>query len=171
MEQLRAKLTPYAPLFLRLGIALVFITFGAQKLITPAQTRGEIQLLLNLGLGPVSVLNYYLGLTEVITGIALAVGVFVNIFAPVAVFLATSFLVSFFLKYQFHFDPGLYRDFAVIGGAAALWLYGAGPFSIDAWRAKKKGGAQSSPHSTTSNPTDTQKKEPVPQLPPPGVLQ
>ena len=170
MENFRAKLLPYAPLLLRLGIALTFLTFGAQKLIVPGQTRGEIQLLLNLDLGPVSLLNYYLSLAEITTGFMLAVGAFIHIFALVAAFLATSFLASFLVKYGLNFDPGLYRDFAVVGGSIALWLLGAGGLSVDAWRTKRKGGALSTPLQA-SRITDTKKKEPAPELPPPGVLQ
>ena len=52
----------YASLVLRLGLAIVFGLFGYQKLSVPEQTRAEIQLLLDIGLGSAAAINFYLGL-------------------------------------------------------------------------------------------------------------
>lgn len=136
---LRERWLPYAPLVVRLGLALVFVLFGVQKLAAPEQTRAEIQLLLSLKLGSAAAINYYLGLLEVMVALGLFFGIAVRMVSVLAALSLVSILLSFFVKYGVRFDPGLYRDFGLLGAAVSLWLTGAGPFSLDAWREKRRG--------------------------------
>jgi len=121
----------YAPLCLRIGLAAVFLLFGVQKLINPSQTSAEIQLLLNFELADATALNFYLGLTEVIVAVAFVIGLKVRLFALIASVLLVMFFLSFLIKYGLSINPDLYRDIGLLGGAVALFLLGAGPWSFD----------------------------------------
>ena len=55
-----------ALLVLRIGLAIVFLLFGFQKLSSPSQTTAEIQLILNfMPLAGAAAINFYLGLLEI----------------------------------------------------------------------------------------------------------
>ena len=121
----------YAPLCLRFGLAAVFFLFGMQKLINPSQTSAEIQLLLNFELADATALNFYLGLTEIIIAAAFVIGLKIRLFALIASVLLVMFFFSFLVKYGLSINPDLYRDIGLLGGAVALFLLGAGPWSFD----------------------------------------
>lgn len=121
----------YAPLCLRFGLAAVFFLFGMQKLINPSQTSAEIQLLLNFELADATALNFYLGLTEIIIAAAFVIGLKIRLFALIASVLLVMFFLSFLVKYGLSINPDLYRDIGLLGGAVALFLLGAGPWSFD----------------------------------------
>lgn len=125
------NLARFAPLIIRIGLAIVFILFGLQKLSNPSQTTAEIQLLLNWKLSNVAALNYYLGLTEIILAAAFFIGFKIRIAAVIAGFLLILFLSSFLAKYGFSINPDLYRDVGLLGAAISLFLTGAGPWSAD----------------------------------------
>lgn len=126
------------PLFLRLGLGVVFILFGIHKLSSPSQASSEIQLLLDIGIGPASALNYYLGLAEIIIAIALFLGISLNWAASVSALLITGIFGSIVYKYGLTQDPTLNRDIGLIGAALALWFIGPGPWSVDVWLKKRK---------------------------------
>ena len=120
-----------ALLILRAGLAIVFLLFGYQKLSNPSQTSAEIQLLLNLGIGAVAAINFYLGLTEIIVALALLFGIKVRLFGIVGAFLTASFLASFLFKFGLSINPDLYRDVGLTAIGLALAILGAGKYSWD----------------------------------------
>ena len=138
MSERLYRLKPYAPLIVRLGLALVFFLFAYQKLSIPEQTSAEIQILLDLGLGSAAAINYYLGLMEMIIALGLVLGVHVRFVSGLAALSLVGILVAFLRKYGASVDPNLYRDVGLLGAALSLWLTGAGPLSWDNWRAKKR---------------------------------
>lgn len=129
----------FAPLFLRVGLAIVFFLFGLKKLTHPGQATAEIQLILEFDLTHAAAINYYLGLTEMLVALALLVGFKVRGFALLASFLVSIFFLSFLTTYGLSINPDLYRDIGLLGGALALFLLGAGPWSID--NRKQKAGS------------------------------
>lgn len=136
IEELRKRLSPYAPLFLRVGIGFVFLFFAYHKLSVPEQGRVEIQGILEfLDLGAIAALNYYLGVAELLIAASFFLGWKIRWFAPLAAVLVGTFFASITLKYGLTNDPSIYRDVGVLGGVIALWLLGAGPMSIDARKA------------------------------------
>lgn len=141
---MRENLKIYAPLILRLGLAVVFFLFGYQKLSVPEQTRAEIQLLLDVGLGSAAAINYYLGLIELTIAFGFVLGAFIEYLAPLAAFLLFGFFSSFLWKYGINVDPTLFRDIGLLGGALSLWLTGGGAFSFDN-RRNKPGGEAATP--------------------------
>jgi|SRR3989344_5210308 len=121
-----------ALLVLRLGLAVVFLLFGYHKLSNPAQTTAEIQLLLNFsGLGAVAAINFYMGLTEIIVGIGLALGIKTRWIGLLAALLTASFLGSFLVKYGASINPDLYRDVGLTAIGIAIALLGGGKYSLD----------------------------------------
>jgi len=132
--------TDLALLILRVGLAIVFFLFGFHKLASPSQTTAEIQLIVNLGLGAVSAINYYMGLVEVIIALGLIVGIKTKLMGLVSAFLTASFLASFLVKFGISINPDLYRDVGLTAIGIAIFLSGGGRWSLDA-RAQKNQGS------------------------------
>lgn len=121
-----------ALLILRIGLAVVFLLFGYQKLSSPAQTTSEIQILLNfLGLGAASALNFYLGLTEIAVGLGLILGVKVKLLGFLAALLTTMFFASFLVKLGLSINPDIYRDIGLTAAGVTLVILGGGRFAIE----------------------------------------
>lgn len=76
-------------------------------------------------------INYYLGITEIIVATTFFLGFKVRLFSLLATVLVTMFFISFLLKFGITINPDLYRDIGLAGASLALFLLGAGPFSID----------------------------------------
>ena len=144
MDNLLTKLKPYAPLFIRLGLAAVFLLFGYHKLYEPEQARAEIQLLLDLGIGSAAAINFYVGLFEIIVGISFTIGYGIKYTAPLAA-LSLLGILGAILRSGVTIDPNLYRDLGLIGAALSLWLTGAGPLSLD----ERRGAPADAPQAQT----------------------
>ncbi|OGY59531.1 MAG: hypothetical protein A3B23_01060 [Candidatus Colwellbacteria bacterium RIFCSPLOWO2_01_FULL_48_10] len=125
------KYKDYGPLFLRVGLGIVFLLFGYQKLSVPEQTASQIQAILNVSLSLAAAANLSMGLAEILLGIGLIAGAFNRYVAPLAAAMVTLIFVSITLKYGIQNDPSLYRDIAIIGGALCLWFIGPGALSWD----------------------------------------
>ncbi len=123
------KLKISAPLFLRAGLGTVFLLFGLQKLIFPAQGTSEIQLIFTsepwqwtMSLGMASAMNYYIGLAEIMLGISLFAGWMIPYAAPAGALLILGIFASIWFKYGFNTeDKTILLDAGLIGAALALW--------------------------------------------------
>jgi len=122
---------------LRIAAAIMFMLAGARKLFNwPAGDPtggGSVKLLSQLGAA---------GVLETFGGGLLALGLFAR---PVAFLLSGEMAVAYF---QVHLPRSIWP--VLNGGMAAalycfIWLYisavGAGPWSLDAWRAKRRAPA------------------------------
>lgn len=125
------KKNDLALLILRIGLAVVFFLFGFHKLASPSQTTAEIQLIVNLGLGAVSAINYYMGLAEVVIALGLITGAHTRLFGILAALLTASFLASFLIKFGLSINPDLYRDVGLTAIGIAIAMLGAGKYSWD----------------------------------------
>ena len=143
----------YAPLALRIGLAVVFILFGIKKLADPSQTTSEIQLLLQLDLVDAAALNFYLGLIELAVASGFIVGFKVRILSIVSGFLVTMFFSSFLTKFGLSINPDIYRDIGLLGGSVALFLLGSGPYSLDQYFNKRD--YESKPQETHTESPDS----------------
>lgn len=130
-DQLALRFQRFAPVFIRLGLAVVFFLFGLQKLTIPEQTTAEIQLLMNFDIADAAAINFYLGIAELLIALSFAFGFLVRVFAIGAAFLLTMFFLSFLVKYGTSINPALFRDIGLLASSIALFLLGAGPLSID----------------------------------------
>ena len=137
---MEAKKLDIALLILRIGLAAVFFLFGFQKLSSPSQTTAEIQLIVNLGLGAVSAINYYMGLVEIILALGLVIGIKTKLVGLAAAVLTASFLASFLIKFGVSINPDLYRDVGLTAIGIAIALLGAGKYGWDARSQKNQGG-------------------------------
>ena len=120
-----------ALLVLRVGLAAVFFLFGFHKLSSPSQTTAEIQLIVNMGLGAVSAINYYLGLTEIILALGLLAGVKTKLVGLASALLTIMFLGSFLVKFGISINPDLYRDVGLTSIGLAIFFAGPGKYSWD----------------------------------------
>lgn len=130
-ESFATRYERFAPLFLRIGLALVFVLFGMQKLSHPSQTTAEVQLLTNFELVDSAALNFYLGLLEIAVAISFLLGFKIRLFALISFLMVSMFFLSFLSKYGVSLNPDLYRDVGLAGASIALFLLGAGPISVD----------------------------------------
>lgn len=137
-DSIALRFQKFAPLFLRFGLAAVFLLFGLQKLINPSQTTAEIQLLLNFELVDAAALNFYMGLVEILIAFTFVFGFRVRFFALVSSLMIAMFFISFLSKYGLSINPDLYRDIGLLGASLALFLLGAGPWSIERLLRKKE---------------------------------
>lgn len=131
MNEFFEKHKEWAPLILRIGLAIVFFLFGFQKLSNPAQTTAEIQILLEfLGLAAAAAINFYLGLTELAVAFGLLLGVRTRLFGILATLLTGLFFASFLVKFGFSINPDLYRDIGLAAAGLALVFLGGGKWSL-----------------------------------------
>lgn len=137
MTDFFSRYQKFAPLFLRFGLAIVFLFFGIQKLIDPGQATAEIQLILNFDFADVAAMNFYVALFELSIASALFLGLKVRLAALLATFFVSMFFFSFVATYKLSINPNLYRDLGLVGASIALLLLGPGPLSLDAWMEKR----------------------------------
>lgn len=128
----------FAPLFLRIGLAFVFLFFGIQKLTNPGQGTSETQLITGFELADAAAINFYLGLVELVIAVSFVLGFKVRLFAFVSSILVITFFLSFLTKFGVSLNPDLYRDIGLIGASIALFLLGSGPMSIDSFFTQKE---------------------------------
>ena len=109
-------------LFVRFGLAIVFLWFGIDKFFHPIYwlnawvPKWFVQLVGNIGLNGVN-LVYLIGVFEVVVGISLISGVFIK---PLS-FLGVIFLVSILIFTGI--DEVTVRDIGLIGGFLSLIVW------------------------------------------------
>lgn len=121
----------YGPLFLRIGLAAVFIVRGYPKLF--GGISGTAQFFESIGIKPGKFCAIVVGVVEFCGGILLLIGLFVQ---PVALLLAINMVVAIWkVKYQQGFSPpaggGWEFDLVLLLMALALLVLGAGAHSLD----------------------------------------
>lgn len=128
LDALADRYSSYAPLFLRLGLALVFLLFAYHKLnpATFGQGASEIRFLYDLGIGSSSALNYYVGLLELALGIFLLTGWHARLAGLVASGMIVFIWISYVRAQGLGVQPDLYRDLGLAGAGFALFLLGNG---------------------------------------------
>ena len=133
MEKLRATLKPYAPLFLRVGIGVVFFLFAIDKLnpATAVRPVAEIELILGLSRDAAMLFSRSMGTLELFIAVSFLLGSRIRWIAPLAAGMLVGIFSSTTLTFGLQNDPGLFRDIGLLGGTLTLWLLGAGPISLD----------------------------------------
>ena len=121
------KCATYAPLVLRITLALVFLNFGIDKLLHP-----DINIATMQGIGapatvPLPWANTLIACFELIVALFLLSGAGVRIMGYVAAVWSAGLILM--MGYW-----NLPQDIGLVGSALALAWLGAGPWSIDAIR-------------------------------------
>ena len=124
-------------LLARILLAAMFLASGYSAL---SDIQGTAAYFAGLGLGPVPLLAWVVGIFELVAGILLVIGFQTR---AVAVLLAVFTIVATYLGHygQGGGDPAaalmhnqaLLKDVAVAGGMILLALLGAGRLSLDSW--------------------------------------
>lgn len=140
LDNFSAKLRPYLPLFLRLGLGFIFFWSGLSKIVSPESAigvctnRGEaIDLVSSLYWLPfdpegfVWVQSYL----ELLLGVALLVGFWIRLSALVGVLV----FISFFVILDFAL---VWKNIGLLGATLALLASESDKFSLDSWWKNKK---------------------------------
>lgn len=127
------RMKSYAPVVLRIGLALVFLWFGSQQLLHMAMWIGLIpKSLVSMTGFTASTFVHFNGSFEIVFGLCLLFGFFTR---TVALLLALHMLD---ITYVVGYGATGTRDFGLSIAAIALFLFGMSKFSIDAWLEKRK---------------------------------
>ena len=124
----------WAAVPLRLGMGIILLVAGYQKLMAMDNT---VAYFAKLGFPVPAVTGWFIALLEFFGGAALILGLFVTYLGLIFTieFIVATFLVKL---------PGVgyaqsRLDIMILAAAAALYILGAGPWSIDSnWLYKKK---------------------------------
>lgn len=112
----------YSNLFLRLGLAAVFIWFGVDKFLNPQYwlsawvPQNAPAVVSKIGIGGLDVV-YASGVFELLVGASVLGNVFIKIFSVMAI----AFLVTVF--FTFGLNEVIVRDLGLVGGFMALLFW------------------------------------------------
>lgn len=112
----------YSNIFLRLGLATVFIWFGVDKFLNPQYwlsawiPQNALTIASKIGLSGMDIV-YSSGVFELLVGASVLSNIFIKIFSV----LATVFLVT--VLFTFGISEVVVRDFGLIGGFFALLFW------------------------------------------------
>lgn len=125
-DALCSRNSSYAGVFLRLGLAIVFLWFGIDKFFSPTTWVAFVPGWMH-SLSPIdmNVFMYIQGAIETVIGVLLLVGYKTRLAAAGAAAILVIVIISVGLN-----ELGL-RDFALLCGAIALMLLGPGKWSVD----------------------------------------
>ena len=123
MKTLSMDMKKYAPIVVRLAIALVFLWFGSNQIMAPGEWFGYLP-----GFVPEQSMALFVtvnGIAEIILGLLLVMGLFTRI---VALLLALHLLgIIFFVGYN---EIGV-RDFGLMLAAVSIALHGPDAWCLD----------------------------------------
>ncbi len=129
MKTLSMDMKKYAPIVVRLAIALVFLWFGSNQIMAPGEWFGYLP-----GFVPEQSMAMFVtfnGIGEIILGLLLVMGLFTRI---VALLLALHLLgIIFFVGYN---EIGV-RDFGLMLAALSIALHGHDSWCFDARFSRK----------------------------------
>jgi len=112
----------YSNLFLRLGLATVFIWFGINKFIDPQYwlsawvTQSVLAMASKLGISGLDIVNIS-GVFEVLVGISVLSNIFMKVFSVLAIIFLGGILFTFGLS------EILVRDIGLVGGFLSLLFW------------------------------------------------
>lgn len=122
----QSKVSEYAPVVLRFGLAFLFLWFGLSQIISPASWTAWVpewtSLIFGLDAVKIVLVN---GWFETVGGVLLAIGLWTR---WVALVLS---LHLFFIAYEVGYNDIGVRDFALAICALALSLFGPDRYTLD----------------------------------------
>jgi len=133
------KYAKYAEIPLRLGLSLIFIYDGWGKLTSIQKTA---ELFYKIGMPMPDVMAWVIGLLELLSGIAVLLGIFTSI---AALLIALDMIIAIYFTYGFKSAVLFSRsqfEIALLLMALSLALSQSTVWSIDSIRKEKKSGRQ-----------------------------
>jgi putative oxidoreductase len=121
--KMKSSYSTYGPLFLRLGLALIFLVHGVQKFLYLDQTVAFFKM---VGLPPF--LSYLIAAIETLSGLALLLGLFTEIASALIVIVMIGAIVT--VKGAKGFVGGYEFDLLILLAALSLIFTGPGTWSI-----------------------------------------
>lgn len=112
----------YSNLFLRLGLAAVFIWFGVDKFLNPQYwfsawiPQSVLSMVSKMGISGLDVV-YASGVFELLVGASILSNIFIKIFSVLALIFLTAVLFTFGIS------EVLVRDIGLMGGFLALFFW------------------------------------------------
>jgi putative oxidoreductase len=134
LDKLMARCQPYAPLVLRIAVAVIFTAHGAQKLFGAFGgygIAGTAQFFEQLGIYPGNLWAVVVGLTEFLGGLAVLAGLFTRYAATLLSILMLVAIIKVHLPNGFFLPDGIEYAFALLGANLTLLMGGAGEVSLD----------------------------------------
>ena len=126
------KMKSYAPVVLRIGLALVILWFGSQQLLDASAWSGLIpQMATSLSGLDATTLVYFNGAFEVVFGLCLLAGFFTHI---VSLLLALHMLL---ITVTVGYNAIGVRDFGLAMAAISSFLHGEDTLSLDRYLAER----------------------------------
>jgi putative oxidoreductase len=148
------RLAEFAPLVLRLGVGLVFVVHGWQKLTGGPSAFGGM--LSGLGVGAPEVFAWLVTIAELVGGLLLLVGLLTRLatLPLIATMIGAIVLVKVDLGIiapEGAMIPGAELDIALLAGLTALLLLGPGRLSVDHAVGIEHGGVRESERTSVSH--------------------
>lgn len=126
----RQNFTDIGILFARFGLGFTFLWAGFGKLSDPAGFGMMLQNMMGVSEQMSSMAASAIGSLEFLAGVLLLIGLLTRPSALFTIVILIGSLTMFGL--DFGMGPAIWKDPAMIGMAALLFLYGSGKFGIDA---------------------------------------
>ena len=122
------KYEEYAPLFIRIGLGLVWFLFGIDKFIAPLNWLGYIPQWMPLPFSK-EVFIFLLGIVETIIGIGLLLGLLTRFFAFISAVMMMPIMIAV------GYNEIFIRDIAIFLMAVAMVLRKSTPYALENyWR-------------------------------------
>lgn len=132
------RMKSYAPVVLRIGVALVFLWFGTQQLLHTAMWIGLIpKSIISMSGLTAETLVHFNGAFEIVFGFCLLIGFFTR---TAALLLALHILD---ITYVVGYGATGVRDFGLSIATISIFLYGVTSASLDAWLIRRNSSKES----------------------------
>lgn len=136
----KSKFVPYAPLILRLGLAVVFLWSGVSKLASP---EGAVGVCTNRAeaIDVVSTLAWvpfdpeFIVIVQSVVELALGGLLLVGLWLPLAALVSTLMFLAFFVIFDFNL---VWKNVGLLAAALALFGSEADRFSLDSFLARRR---------------------------------
>jgi len=120
MDKVSYMLKPWVAVILRVGLAVVFLSFGVDKILNPDFGAAEMQAILGVSFDFANQLNFLTALFELALAALLLVGWQIRYVAPLAALWLLTIVIALSTSAGIA-NPAVSRDIGLFAAALALW--------------------------------------------------